>query len=465
MKPKIFLTKILTLWLILALGLPAYDRGSQELAAGNGAASSSRSHALRQAGVEESRAKQPLLDQLRSSSATGVEEVEEPQLRRRNDFAEALQALLADSTEASRRRLTALREVGPELERAVRRILQSKKAGILIAPAGSAYQGYASDESDVEARIHILAGIDREREVSEDEAQQIYEKLADLLSHRGWRPDKIPASISNFTLLAMEPRIAELLRSGDPGSLEDLFRSAAYADPKLLEQVRKRAVSILAKQDTDGSYTAWERIQKSHREGLEIKLDGTGKKPHLRRWLRVHDVDPDSSAELQSFNENRYSIIGLPPWTKMRRFYQKTGVEEFFQELKSAAPSELTPVLVGTDLTQRYPQLKRLEKLSDSPILLSTGNFEQDVANLVSRFDTRQVIFAGSPEQAARFKPAAAEMGIKLLLVITPEEREAFQAFILTLLAESAGVAESAVSAQDRFSDLLNAAEALPLGT
>ncbi|GEM_PF-4668732 len=55
MRSRYVLLRIPALFLSIALGAPAptHDRGSQELAAGNGAASSSRSHALRPAGVEE----------------------------------------------------------------------------------------------------------------------------------------------------------------------------------------------------------------------------------------------------------------------------------------------------------------------------------------------------------------------------------------------------------------------------
>ena len=84
------------------------------------------------------------------------------------------------------------------------------------------------------------------------------------------------------------------------------------------------------------------------------------------------------------------------------------------------------------------------------------------MARLVSR-NVRRVLFVGLEEQAIRLKPLTDLAGMALSDVMTPDRRGKFRVFLLAVLAEAAGLEESAVAAQERFIDLLNAAERLPI--
>lgn len=135
------------------------------------------------------------------------------------------------------------------------------------------------------------------------------------------------------------------------------------------------------------------------------------------------------------------------------------GLEEAFRALASEAPHGVTPVLIGAGLEERYPELKALAAVQGSPIILSRGGLEEDLTYLNSR-GIREFVFAGSEEQAAPLKTAAMQAGMTLSRVITPGQQE-FVPFILTVLAEAAGLEESVLAQKRWFGDMLDAAEAL----
>ncbi len=126
-------------------------------------------------------------------------------------------------------------------------------------------------------------------------------------------------------------------------------------------------------------------------------------------------------------------------------------VGRFVRDLRSASPGGLTPVVIGTDLRERWPALEGLKKVPGLPVLLSRGDPAQDVADLIALWDARSAVFAGmDPEAGRRFARAASAAGISPRAV-SPEGKRTFLSLLLAILSEATDLSESAIAARDSF--------------
>ena len=135
-------------------------------------------------------------------------------------------------------------------------------------------------------------------------------------------------------------------------------------------------------------------------------------------------------------------------------------MEQFVRDLGSASPNGFVPIVIGTGMEERYPQLKGLEKIPELPVVFLRGRPMPDVVmELIERErDVRQVVFAGAEEEGARFASVSKMAGISTRRV--RPDRPDFTGFLLAVVAEAAGAEESVVAAQRGFSDLADRAAA-----
>lgn len=112
---------------------------------------------------------------------------------------------------------------------------------------------------------------------------------------------------------------------------------------------------------------------------------------------------------------------------------------EFVRSLVPEGKQGLTPVVIGAALEAAHPELRVLSRIKELPVLFA-GGLEEDevVVKLITRWNARNVVFAGMEEEAGRFIPILAAAGIEARAV-TPENAGHL---ILAILAQAAGMEE-----------------------
>ncbi len=211
-----------------------------------------------------------------------------------------------------------------------------------------------------------------------------------------------------------------------------------FSDPSLWyrEQKKKNEAAVLSKTDDD---QLWESALRGLVEHL---VDGPPKADSIHKAL----AERVSAARGQRPLQRQSVETFLRVLEHERDRLTAAGAEEVFLQ-------RLTPIVIGTGMEERYPELKGLEKIPGLPVVFARGRPAAEVVTeLISRWDARRVVFAGAEEEAGRFLPAADFAGISTRQV--RPDRPDFTGFLLAVVAEAAGAEQSFVAAQREFSDL-----------
>ncbi len=291
----------------------------------------------------------------------GLEELDEPQLKKDNPYARSLRLLLNWSgfTSESRHRLLALKKIGPPLEAYIQGLLKNPRVHIAIVPLGSALKGYATAQSDVDYTIVILDGLDPAvRKLTKRTARQIENEAVQLIKKEGVleREDMQHLShLMGFTFLRNYSEITNspkalgkswfLLRDDDKWGMNCadvafLFLPIAYGNPDLVEKARRNVIDALDQKSNhrnpvilgnnmvfDDSSFWWQLIQSSFRSYTYIDTRvihrEVASKPHLETWLAEQGINVDSEESLSAFRHSR-SAIYLPGFHGMMQIYPRS---------------------------------------------------------------------------------------------------------------------------------------------
>jgi hypothetical protein len=139
--------------------------------------------------------------------------------------------------------------------------------------------------------------------------------------------------------------------------------------------------------------------------------------------------------------------VGFSSLDEARRYKTAAGAEEamdermeqFARDLRSASPGGLVPVVIGAGLEAAHPELKVFSRLQGIPVLFVGGMTpDRVVVELITRWNARAAVFAGTEEEAGRFIPILSAAGISAHPV-TPQSAGHL---ILAILAQAAGMEE-----------------------
>ncbi len=132
-------------------------------------------------------------------------------------------------------------------------------------------------------------------------------------------------------------------------------------------------------------------------------------------------------------------------------------VGAFLRELREAAPRGFIPVVVGPELEARHPEVRALRGMKELPVLFAAGlEDDQVVVELITRWDAREAVVAGMEQEAGRYIAILSAAGIEGRAV-TPDSVN----LLLEILAQAAGLEQSAVAAREGVGELMDDAVVL----
>lgn len=274
---------------------------------------------------------------------SGLEEMDEPQLKENNDYAKALRSLLSGEKGAGqvtpqsawRRRI--LKEMGPLIEGEALRVFNNERVRTAVIPLGSALKGYAVDDSDVEYAIYVLEGVEPSLGAWEDEGREIGAAADLFLRRKGVKPEGlffITGGLWNFSDVAQgnfsswRKKAIQAANVNQSAFLAYLFLPVAYGDPALVEAARRNVIRFLSELNHGTQEQIWSQIQKKYLWIVSPDPEQVSYKLALQRWLARQETIP-SPAGVEVFNKKRKAKVGLPNFREMLKIYGTTaGLEE-----------------------------------------------------------------------------------------------------------------------------------------
>ncbi len=131
-------------------------------------------------------------------------------------------------------------------------------------------------------------------------------------------------------------------------------------------------------------------------------------------------------------------------------------VAAFLSGLRDEATQGLIPVVIGAELEAKHPEVRVL-KDKGLPVLFAAGLQEHEVViELVTRWDAREAVVAGMEQEAGRYIAILSAAGIEGRAV-TPGQGN----LLLEILAQAAGLEQSAIAAREGVGELMDDATVL----
>jgi predicted nucleotidyltransferase len=246
----------------------------------------------------------------------------EPQLKKRNKYAECLTELMRGASDESIKRCLILSKIGPKIEKIISKTLKVNSAKIAILPWGSALKGYSTYDSDIEYMILVLSGISPYDNLRDDEQTFILEKFNSLIKKEGVDAELFPIcsiiSITNVVEGNKELRVSE--------QIEDwsyIFLPMAYGDPKLIETARENIITAISK-EASPEYM-WFSFCEQFLKKVSVNFEYAKRKDKIIEFLRQKGVDVNLDENIRSYLKTRNQKIKLPGFTEMKLIYLKNN--------------------------------------------------------------------------------------------------------------------------------------------
>ncbi|MBI3615241.1 MAG: hypothetical protein HY211_01865, partial [Candidatus Omnitrophica bacterium] len=342
--------RILCLFLAFCLILPAPSFALKPLETSEGAQTTQLSAELQN-------------DHPVSKIAAGLEELDEPQLKKDNLYTRSLGSLLnwPGFSSESRRRLLILKKIGRQLETYIQELLNNSEIRIALVPLGSTLKGYATAQSDIDYTILILDGLDPAvKRVAAGKATRIENEAFRLMKKEGIKKKDDMQHLShllgfsflrNYSEIVNSPKsLGEswfLLRNDDKwdtlyADTAVLFLPIAYGNSKLVEMARRNVIDALNRKlgkrnpvilgnnivFDDPSFW-WGVIQENYLSYIYIDPDyvhrSIGAKPHLGSWLSNQGINVDSKESRSAFVRDRQSRLYLRTFSEMAQIYLQSS--------------------------------------------------------------------------------------------------------------------------------------------
>ncbi len=272
--------------------------------------------------LEPRKAAEKLIPPLKNGSivtdAAMTIEIDEPQLRKRNPYAESLRNFIQNfATPESIARLNLLKKLGHRIEEFMRKELESPQLKIMIVPLGSTLKGYAAQESDVEYAISVLSGL--KHNITEEDREGIFGEINKMIEAEGYPIETLMHALTNVEDLSEEIRFNEQGDGLVNSSYDYLFLPVAYGDRNMVENYRREFISYCANKL---SAMLWERFKRAY-YNRNIDLIPVSrekeKKRHFHDWLRGMKIE--SETQIRSFQQKR----SLPSLEEMMKIYGVDG--------------------------------------------------------------------------------------------------------------------------------------------